>query len=87
MLSSTSWSAKKHTFTCLLRGTPSDILRKETYMALGTTRPESLPLATLSENYRTWCTSRHSVLEIMAVVDSELLADWHSPSNEIQKFS
>ena len=35
----------------------------------------------LSQNYRTWCTSRHSVLEILAVVDSETLGDWYFPSN------
>ena len=44
---STSWSAEKHTFTFLLQGIPSVILRKVPCMALGTARPESLPLACL----------------------------------------
>ena len=44
MLSSTCWSAEKHTFWCLLCGFSSVILRKVPCMALGTTRQRSLPL-------------------------------------------
>ena len=47
MLSSTSWRAEKHAFAFLLRGAPSIIPRKVPCMALGTTRPGSLPLASL----------------------------------------
>ena len=80
MLFSTSWSAEKHTFTFLLQGIPSVILRKVPCMALGTTRPESWSLACLKTT-GLGVPLCHSVLEILTVVDSEILGDWKFPSN------
>ena len=45
MLSSTCWSAEKHTFRCLLCGFSSVFLRKVPCMAIGTTRQRILLLA------------------------------------------
>ena len=44
MLFSTPWSTEKHTFSSLLQGIPSVILREVSFVAPGTTRPRSLPL-------------------------------------------
>ena len=63
MLFSTSWSAEKHTFTFPLQGIPSVILRKVPCMALGTTRPGSLPLACLK-------TTGHGVLLVIRFLKS-----------------
>ena len=40
----------------------------------------------LSQNYRTWCTSRHSVLEILTVVDSETLVTGSFPRLKSKSF-
>ena len=68
-------SAVKHTFTCLLRDVSSVFSTEGTICGTKINKTRKFdPI--LSQNYRTWWTSRHLVLESLAVVESELLADF-----------